>query len=141
MNAKPVSALEQTNGLTWFPRMLDKIRLHAAGNLHPDFHRNLGLKIGADGMCCAMLGVEYGAVVERVKNGGTNEEILDWCYETGHRLRKIDLHIWNEFVRKFGWNDRATPVLERLKSESQLSHRQDIVTMVDYLEVDEGRKP
>ena len=49
MNQKPVSAYEKAGGMAYFPRMLCKIRLHAAGELHPDFHSNLGK--GADGRC------------------------------------------------------------------------------------------
>ena len=51
-----------------------------------------------------------------------------------------DLVSWNAFVKKFGWRDKATPVLERLKAQSAPSHRGDLVTMLEYMEVDEGRK-
>jgi hypothetical protein len=30
-----------TNGMMYFPRMLDEIRLHARGELGPDYHTNL----------------------------------------------------------------------------------------------------
>lgn len=141
MSIKPKSAYEKTGGMTWFPRMLDKIRLHARGELHPDFHANLGLLVGADGVCCRFLRVSYSDLKTRVLEGGSDEQILQWCSERGKRLDETDLIVWNEFVRKFGWNDRATPVLEKLKAQSGLAGREDIVTMVEYMEVDEGRKP
>jgi len=31
-----------TKGMSYFPRMIDKIRLHARGELHEDYHNNLG---------------------------------------------------------------------------------------------------
>jgi hypothetical protein len=35
----PKSPNEKTqNGMVYFPRMLDKIRLHASGELHEDYH-------------------------------------------------------------------------------------------------------
>ena len=38
----PKSPNEKTqNGMVYFPRMLDKIRLHASGELHEDYHKNL----------------------------------------------------------------------------------------------------
>ena len=141
MNTKPKSGYETTAGVSWFPRMLDKIRLNHQGELHPDFHANLGLPVGADGFCCRFLRVEYAALRTRVLAGGTDEEILAWCYEHGRRLDTYDLVIWNAFVKKFGWRDKATPVLERLKAQSGLAHRDDLVTMLEYMEVDEGRKP
>jgi gluconokinase len=142
MKIKPKSGYETTAGMNYFPRMLDKIRLQAREELHPDFHANLGLATGGDGVCCAFLRVPYAELRERVLSGGTDEEILQWCLERGGRkLDPIELMLWNEFSRKLGWNDRVTPSLIKLKAESGLSDRDDIATIFDYCEVDEGRKP
>lgn len=138
MSQPPRSAYDTTGGITYFPRLLDKIRLHARGELRPDFHENLGK--GADKFCSTFLRVTYEALKTRVLSGGTDEEILEWCFTTGRRLNQTDIWIWNQCVTRFGWRDKATPVLEKLKAESGLAHRDDIVTMVDYFEVDEGRK-
>ena len=35
----------------YFPRMLDKIRLHARGELHEDYHANFGGARHMDGTC------------------------------------------------------------------------------------------
>ncbi|WP_075087458.1 DUF5069 domain-containing protein [Verrucomicrobium spinosum] len=35
----PVSDYEETSGIVFFARMVDKIRLHAAGKLAPDYLR------------------------------------------------------------------------------------------------------
>jgi hypothetical protein len=43
-----------TGGMMYFPRMLDKIRLHARGELGKDYHANLGHAKAADGACCAL---------------------------------------------------------------------------------------
>ena len=141
MDAKPKSAFEKAGGMAYFPRMLDKIRLHAKGELHPDYHRNLGLAMGADGMCCHFLRIAYPDLTRRVLQGGTDEELLEWCFQNGRRLDEIDLIIWNEYNRKLGWNDRASSLLQKLKTKSGLSHRDDIQTMVDYFDADEGRHP
>lgn len=140
MNTKPKSAYEKVGGLFYFGRMLDKIRLHAQDELHSDYHANLGAKRGADGFCCGFLRVDYSELTARVLEGGTDLEILHWCFEKGRKLNAFDLMIWNEFARKLGWNDPATPVLEKYKNESGLAGRADISTMMDYFEVDEGRK-
>jgi hypothetical protein len=140
MNTKPKSPYEKTNGMMWFPRMLDKIRLHSQGGLHPDFHANLGSPKGADGFCCRFLRVTYSDLRNRVLEGGTDEEILLWRHERGRKLDETDLVVWNEFARKFGWNDLATPRLQQLKAQSGLADRDDITTMTEYMEVDEGRK-
>ena len=42
-------------------------------------------------------------------------------------------------MRKRGWNDEATEILNRRKRESGLWDRDDIRTMFDYIDADEGR--
>ena len=44
-------------------------------------------------------------------------------------------------MRKRGWNDEGTEILERRKRESGLASRDDIQTMFDYIDADEGRLP
>jgi hypothetical protein len=39
----PRSPHEKVGGIVHFGRMLDKIRLKAAGELHPDLHENIGI--------------------------------------------------------------------------------------------------
>jgi len=128
-----------TSGMCYFPRMLDKIRLHANGELPPDYRPFLGR--GADGWCVHYLRVNYEALRERVLAGGTDEEILHWCFENWRKLDETDLFIWNSFAKKLGWNDVATSLVQKLKRKSGLGERDDIVTMFDYFEADEGRNP
>ena len=42
MSTYPKSPKEMTSGMMWFPRLVDKIRLHARGELAEDYHENLG---------------------------------------------------------------------------------------------------
>ncbi len=139
MSSTPISAYAKTDGVAYFPRMLNKIRLFAAGELRDDFHANLG--IGADGRICDFLRVDYPALRERVLQGGSDEDILNWCYEKGRHLNKADLFVWNCFILKLGWNDLAAGRLNQFKIDAGLSQREDIQTFVDFFEVDEGRKP
>lgn len=139
MSAYPKSPNEMTGGMRYFARMIDKIRLRAGDELPEDYHNNLGRVRTADGACCNFLRIHYRDLCERVKQGGTDEEILEWCYEKGRRLNEGDLLVWNEFMRKFGWNDFATPTLNEQKQKLGLSDRADIVTMGQLFDVEEGR--
>ena len=136
----PKGPNEMTGGMRYFARMIDKIRLHACGDLHEDYHKNLGTRRTADAACCNFLRVHYRDLCERVKQGGTDDEILEWCFEKGRRLNEGDLLVWNEFMRKFGWNDFASPTLEVQKQKLGLTNREDIVTMGDLFDVEEGRR-
>ena len=69
---------EQVGGLFYFGRMLDKIRLHARGELPVDYHENLGK--GFDEKGVTFLQINYDQLVERVKRGGSDNEILECCF-------------------------------------------------------------
>ncbi|MEP6937215.1 MAG: DUF5069 domain-containing protein [Chthoniobacterales bacterium] len=140
MSTYPKSPKETTSGMIYFPRMLDKIRLHARDELPKDYHANLGIPKSADGVCCNFLRVSYAALRERVRQGGKDEEILEWCYEKGRRLNEGDLMVWNDFNSKLGWNDFATPMLEQQKHKYGVAHRTNILTIPDLIDLDEKRK-
>ena len=131
------SPAAKVGGLVHFGRMLDKIRAHARGELPADYVPNLGQ--GFDGRCLRFLGVNYDEVVARVKAGGTDEEILQWAFEKGRKPSEEEIEIWNEFMRKCGWKDGVSEMLVRRKKESGLSERDEIETMFQYIDVDEGR--
>src|SRR5690242_6121676 len=139
MTTYPKSPKETTRGMMYFPRMLDKIRMYSQGELHEDYHENLGKAKAADGTCCNFLRVDYADLRERVLQGGTDEEILEWCFEKGRRLNEGDLFVWNGFASKLGWRDSITPRLEQRKKEAGIAHRDDIVTIPDFIDFDEGR--
>jgi len=124
----------------YFPRMLDKIRLHGRGELGEDYQANLGKARTADAACTNFLRINYGVLTQRVLKGGTDEEILDWCYTNGRRLNEGDLTVWNAFVSKLGWNDFASPALEEAKQECGASDRADIATISDLIDFDEKRR-
>jgi hypothetical protein len=121
--------------------MLDKIRLHARGELGENYHANLGHRKAADGACCNFLRVNYDELCERVLQGGTDQEILEWCFEKGRRLNEGDIMVWNAFNSKLGWNDFATPTLKNLKPRQVIIDLTDIVTIADLIDFDEGRFP
>jgi gluconokinase len=66
MSTYPKSPKEQTGGMMYFPRMLDKIRLHARGELGSEYHPNLGGLRTADGACTNFLRVSYPELCKRV---------------------------------------------------------------------------
>ncbi len=135
----PCSPFDETGGLAYFPRMLAKIRLHAAGRLWADLHANLGK--GMDLWCCGYLQVTYDEVKEQVLKGATDDEVLRWCEQRGQPLNDITRHVWRQFLHKVGMNDAASGRLAKWKAESGLADRDDIVTMGHYMDVAEGRKP
>jgi gluconokinase len=133
------SPADKVGGIYYFGRMVDKIRLNAAGLLPDEYRKNLGIHF--DGRCVNFLWIEYPALAERVKKGGSDEEILEWAFSQGRKPGEEEIEIWNEFMRKRGWNDEGTATLKRRLLEGGCQDRDDIQTMFEYIDLDEGRDP
>lgn len=133
------SPFSQIGGLYYIARMIDKIRLHAAGQLPQDYHANLGG--GFDERAVNFLWIDYPALVERVKQGGTDEEILTWAFTQGRKPKADEIEMWNDFMRKRGWNDEASSRLLMRKTEAGFANRDDIQTFFEFIDLDEGREP
>jgi Domain of unknown function (DUF5069) len=125
---------EQVGGIVFFGRMLDKIRLHAQGKLPADYNRGPGF----DGRVCRFLRVEYPAVVEHTLAGGSDEEILAWCFAHGRKPNDEDILIFNAFLSKRGWNDETTHELAEMKRKRGFAGRADILTFFDFHRADEA---
>lgn len=141
MNEKfPRSPYDAVKGLVYFPRMLDKIRLHAAGVLPEIYHKHLGTDF--DGRCLNLLQVKYEDVKKHVMANEPDEQILEWCFQNGRRLTEEEIEVWSGFMQKRGWRDEASDrIIFRLK-ESGLEHKdREAVTMFDFIDLDEGRTP
>jgi gluconokinase len=128
---------DKVSGLVHFGRMLDKIRLRQGGTLPADFHANLGE--GFDKACVQFLGVPYAEIVAHVQGGAADEETLAWCRARGRQFTDYDAQVWNEFMRKRGWNDVASERLVQRKAESGFAARDEIQTFFDYIDADEER--
>ncbi len=131
------SDYEKVGGIVFFGRMLDKIRLHAAGRLPPGYNLGTSDWTWFDSRCTRFLGVEYPVLVERVLRGGTDEENLEWCFEHGRRPGPEEIEIWNDFLMKHGWRDGSSKALAEDKRRRGFGHREDIQTWFDFHCADE----
>lgn len=135
----PRSPYDREGDIVYLPRMLDKIRRKQRGELPEDYHANLGK--GFDQNFCDFLHVAYEDVVAQAGAGLDDAAVLEWCCRHGRRPSAQEIHVWNEYMRKRGWNDEYS---DRLKSRLEglgMAGRTDVPTMFDLLEVDEGRPP
>jgi Domain of unknown function (DUF5069) len=135
----PCSDYRKTRGLIYFARMLDKIRLHARDELPPDYFVGVEDPTFFDARCTRFLGVNYDDLVARTLEGGSDEEILEWCFERGRRPSEEEIEIWNAFLSKRGWRDDANSDLQAAKKRAGWEYRDDIQTWIDLHEAEEGR--
>ena len=137
------SPYDKVSRVVYFGRMLDKIRLQAAGKLPPDYIDNLGdAKPGMfDTRCCSFLRVRFAEIQARALGGGfSDEQVLAWCLERGGARTDEECLVWNQFMTKRGWRDEANARLRQRIAESALESK-PIMSMFDYLDFDEGRDP
>ncbi len=127
-------------GLHHLGRMLDKIRLRQAGRLPEDYHRNYGLSVGLDGNLCGFLNVKFEDVAAQVQAGRTDAEVAEWIFVTGLRPTRVQAQVWNEFVRKLGWNDRVSTFVAKIKAEAGMPDHPACTTF-DLIEFNEDREP
>jgi carbohydrate kinase (thermoresistant glucokinase family) len=125
--------------IVYFGRMLDKIRLQAAGTLPPDYIANLGK--GFDDRCVNFLRINYDDLKARVLTGDLNDaQLLAWAEQRGGGRTDEECEVWSGFMMKRGFRDEAAETLAKRIRESRLEGR-PITTMFDYLDFDEGRDP
>ena len=136
----PRSPYDEIQGLVYFPRMLDKIRLQADGKLPAEYVQYLG--DGFDGRCLNFLGVTYEDVKKHALAGETDEAVLTWCLAHGRKPTEEDIEVWSGFMTKRGWRDEASErVAFRLKEAGLEARDKECATMFDFIELDEKRTP
>jgi hypothetical protein len=117
--------------------MLDKIRSMAKGELSAEYMENFEKDF--DQKCAMFLGVNYELVVNYVNDGLSDHAILQSCFGMGHRPSEGEIYMWNEFMRKRGWNDELTGRLEKEKKKHAMLSRSEIQTVFQFIDADSGR--
>jgi len=134
------SPSDQVKGLVYFGRMLDKIRLAAAGKLPEGWQaaRGVTMKGTFDWRCCRFLQIDYAALEAETLKGGSDEALLEWAFEHGRRPSDEEIEIWNAFMLKRGWRDAGTQRLQERLAEIGLPPG-TVETMFEFIDLDEGR--
>jgi len=134
----PRSPRETMCGWMHLPRLIDKVRLHLAGKLHPDYQPNFGK--GFDGLWLESAGITKEQFIEVVKKSVTDGEVCDWVLKNvkkpdsvkqAHRERMLD------YPKKDDAEGQAR--LKMRKEQSGIAHRDEIRCFVDYIDADEKR--
>lgn len=134
------SPFDKVNGLVYFGRMLDKIRLFASGKLPEGWHaaRGAASQTSFDARCCRFLQIEYPDLEKETLEGGTDEQLLAWAFQKGRQPTEEEIEIWNAFMTKRGWRDAGTQRLHERLAELGLPPG-TVETMFEFIDLDEGR--
>lgn len=134
----PRSPRETMCGWMHLPRFVDKIRLHLAGKLHPDYQANFCK--GFDGVWLERAGVDAQTFIEVVRNSITDGQVCDWVRT---HVKKSEADIAAHRDRMLNYPKKDDPEMQaRLKMRKEnagLARRDDILTFVDFIDADEKR--
>ena len=135
------SPFDQVKGLVHFGRMLDKIRLAAAGKLPAGWLASRGqqAKNSFDDLACKFLHIDYSALeTETLKGDKSDEQLLDWAFAHGRQPSEDEIEIWNGYMTKRGWRDNRTQRLNERLAGIGLPPGA-VLTMFEFIDLDEGR--
>ena len=134
----PRSPREMMDGWVHLPRFVDKIRLHLAGKLPPDYQENFTK--GFDGSWLKAAGLTGQQMIDVVKNTVSDGEVCDWV-RNNVKKSAAEKGEFNKFVLNRGTEPEPElqARLKMRKEQAGLGHRGDIKTFVDFIDADEKR--
>jgi hypothetical protein len=134
----PRSPRETMDGWMYLPRYIDKIRLHLAGKLHPDYQENFGK--GFDAMWLKYAGVTHEQMVAAVGNSITDGEVCDWVRKHVKKTEAEKTAHRQDMLSRPKTDDvAAQDRLKMRKEQCGAAHRDDLRTFVDVIDADEKR--
>jgi len=120
------------------PRYVDKIRLHLAGKLHPDYQANFGK--GFDGKWLETAGVKAEDFIEVVRKTITDGEVSDWVLKNVIKPESVKTAHKEQMLSYPKKDDVEMQARLKLRKENAgLAQRDDIRTFVDFIDADEKR--
>ena len=134
------SCYDKVGRLIYFGRMLDKIRLAAAGQLPEGWQpmRGTAMKNSFVDRCCKFLRIDYAALEAETLKGKNDEDLLAWAFANGRKPTEDEIEVWNGFMTKRGWRDGGTQRLNERLAEIGLPPG-TVQTMFEFIDLDEGR--
>jgi hypothetical protein len=133
----PRSPRETMAGWVYLPRFIDKIRLHLAGKLHPDYQENFTK--GFDGAWLKASGVVPDQLIDVVKASMTDGQVCDWVMKNVKKT-EAEKSAFRDRILNRGTDDEEMKArLKMRKEQAGLAHRDDLKTFVDFIDADEKR--
>lgn len=134
----PRSPRETMAGWMHLPRFVDKVRLHLAGKLHPDYQANFCK--GFDGAWLEAAGLNAEQFIAVVSGTVTDGEVCDWVLKNVKKTAaEKEAHRQGMLNYPKATDEAMQARLKQRKEQSGLAHRDDLKLFVDYIDADEKR--
>jgi hypothetical protein len=127
----PRSVRVRLGGYAHLPRLLDKARAVIAGRNGPyKYHCPL------DKHFFAFTGIDADALLEEVKRGGSDTQLLAWVRERSKRL-PAEIHAWSSWLEQHGPGGAAGHEWAAETIKANAGDRDDIRSFADLLDFDD----
>lgn len=133
----PRSPREMMSGWVHLPRFIDKVRLHLAGKLPPEYASNFTK--GFDAHWLETADVDPAPFIEVVKSSITDGQVADWVRANVRKTEDEKARFNHYILNRGSDNPEAAARLEQRKQDCGLIHRTDVKTFVDFIDADEKR--
>lgn len=137
------SPRERLGGYVLLPRLIDKVRLHARGQLPPEYGKNLLSPdpMTLDGRFLALTGLDGEQLRRAILSAATDEAVLTWVDRHARSHAPAEKDGWAEKIEAY----RPDParVAYRRQVYADLASRVDVgsLNVFDLIDMDEGRIP
>ncbi|MDP1580729.1 MAG: DUF5069 domain-containing protein [Candidatus Didemnitutus sp.] len=129
----PRSPRVRLGGFVHLPRLLDKARAHAAGQLG-DYVWNCPL----DQRWTAFTGIDADALLAEVKLGRSDTEMLAWVMANMKPARQPwEIEAWSRWLSTLAAGNVARHTMFAESLSAIAPHREDMVTYFDRLDLDD----
>ena len=136
------SSHESLGGYIVLPRLIDKVRLLAKGDLPEPYAANvLGAEYTLDGRFLSFTGLDAEALRQAILSHRTDDEVLAWVQHHAKRATLSEIQAWAKEVDSY--RPDAALVEYRRRLYPDLSARIDVtcLSVLDLIDIDEGRLP
>jgi len=134
----PRSPREVMCGWMHLPRFIDKVRLHLAGKLPPDYQANFCK--GFDGRWLEAAGVEAQVFIDVVRNSITDGEVCDWVLKNVKQPESVKAAHREKMLDYPPKDDAEMQARLKMRKENAgMANRDDIRLFVDFIDADEKR--
>ena len=136
------SPRESLGGYILLPRLIDKVRLLAQGQLPQAYAANvLGTGFTLDGRFLTFTGLNAEALRQVILSSRTDDEVLAWVQEHAKPTTAVEKHTWAEQIDRY--RPDAARVEYRTRVYPELATQVDVssLSVFDLIDMDEGRLP
>jgi hypothetical protein len=136
------SPRESLGGYILLPRLIDKVRLLAQGQLPTAYAANvLGTGFTLDGRFLTFTGLNAKALRQAILSSRTDDEVLVWVQDHARPRTDAEKRTWAEQIDHYRPDAELMEYRKRLYPD--LAARVDVgsLSVLDLIDMDEGRLP